>query len=189
MAPFYGVPREAKDPKRRVAAAVFSYDRGLSWPDYSLIYQDLAGRIDPSETDFIRLSDGRVLAMMRSNAQTRLYKSYSEDEGKTWRPPVPTGLPGQCPALVNLESGTILCAFRDRRPDHMGVGCAVSRDSGESWEDLRNLYRGGNWDCGYPSMVLLENGEIYCAFYTAAYPEAVYGTCEIHGLLLKDNSR
>jgi hypothetical protein len=189
MVPFYGVPREAADPRRRIAAAVFSHDRGASWPDYSIIYKDTEGKIDPSETDFLFLPDGRYLAIMRSNAARLLFRSYSEDGGRTWMAPEATCLPGQCPALIYLESGDILCAYRDLRPDYVGVSCALSRDAGSTWAPLGSLYVGDNTDCAYPSLVRLENGELYCVFYTAAHPAPVYGTCEIHGLVLKDRSR
>ena len=188
MMPFHGVPRGAQDAKLRVVAVVFSEDRGHSWNDYSIIYEDRQGDICPSECDLLRLPDGRYLAMIRANAALRLYRSYSEDEGRSWTPIEPTDLPGQSPALIYLASGDILCAYRDVRPDQLGMSCAVSSDFGQTWVPLGHLYRGANRDCAYPSMVHLPGGRIYCTFYTAAEPEAMTGSCEIHGLILRDRT-
>ena len=187
MVAYYGVPRDAKEEKLRVLAVAFSEDRGRSWPEYSIIYEDRQGDICPSETDLIRLPDGRYLAMIRANAALRLFRSYSDDEGRTWSPIEPTELPGQCPALIYLASGDILCAYRDIRSDQYGMSCAISSDLGQTWMPLGHLYRGTNRDCAYPSMVHLPGGRIYCSFYTAAEPAST-GHCEIHGLILRDRT-
>ena len=188
MVPVYGVPRGETDDRLRVAGMAFSQDRGRSWPDFVVFYEDRKGDINPSETDVVRLPDGRLLAMIRANSALRLYRSYSDDEGQTWSPIEPTELPGQCPALIYLASGDILCAYRDMRPGHLGMSCGLSHDLGQSWTPLGHLYLGANRDCAYPSMVHLPGGRIYCVFYTAAQPEAVTGTCEIHGLILRDRT-
>ena len=188
MVPFYGVPKGVQDTRLRSLAVAFSHDGGRSWPEFVSVYEDRKGDVNPSETDLIRLPDGRYLLMIRANAALRLYRSYSEDEGRTWTPIEPTDLPGQCPALIYLASGAILCAYRDMRREQPGMSCAVSPDLGETWTPLGYLYEGSNWDCAYPSMVHLLGGLIYCAFYTAAEPEASTGSCEIHGLVMRDKS-
>jgi predicted neuraminidase len=144
--------------------------------------------VNPSETEIIQLDDGRFLAMMRGNASAQLYRSYSDDEGKTWSAIAPTHLPGHCPALIFLASGDLLCAYRDTTPGQPGMACAVSADQGETWRILGHLYRGANWDCAYPSLVRLPHGHLFCAFYTSAQPEVYTGVCEIHGLTLRDRS-
>ena len=188
MTPVYGVPKGADHAKLRVAAMAFSADGGHSWPEFSVIYEDRKGDINPSETDIIRLSDGRYLAMIRANAAHRLYHSHSDDEGTTWSPIEPTELPGQCPALLTLADGRILCAYRDMRRGECGMSCASSDDLGATWTALGHLYRGGNTDCAYPSMVHLPGGHVYCVNYTASYPEPSTGVCEIRGLLIQDKT-
>ncbi|MBA3274523.1 MAG: exo-alpha-sialidase [Chloroflexia bacterium] len=188
MASFKGIPRAATDSRLRAVGVAFSTDQGRTWTDFVLLAEDLQGDVCPNETDLIRLADGRYLAMIRANAARLLYRSYSADEGRTWTPIEPTTLPGQCPALITLASGDLLCAYRDMRPDQAGMSCAVSADSGQTWTTLGHLYRGANYDCAYPSLVRLPDGNLYCAFYTAAIP-AYTGPCEVHGLLLRDHSR
>jgi BNR repeat-like domain len=187
LVPVFGMPRAATRGQLRTAGVAFSEDGGQSWQDFVPIYEDLRGDVCPSETDVIQLADGRLLAMIRANAARRLYRSWSEDEGRSWTPMEPTDLPGQCPALIRLASGALLCAYRDVTPDQPGLACAVSPDGGVTWHPIGALYRGENHDCAYPSLVRLSRNTLYCAFYTA--PAAVYtGSCEIHGLVLEDRS-
>lgn len=188
MTPFYTVPCGTENLNLRALAVGFSSDQGRTWPSATIIHQDLSGNICPSETDLIHLRDGRYLAVIRANAAQRLYQTYSPDEGRTWSPLEPTDMPGQSPALLSLASGAILCAYRDVRPDALGMSCAVSEDLGCTWRVLGHLYRGANRDCAYPSLVHLPDDRIFCAFYTAAQPDAMTGACEIHGLLLRDRS-
>lgn len=185
MIPFAGVPKGANNLRLRATGVGFSSDRGKTWNNFSLIHADYTGDVCPNETDVVRLRDGRFLAMIRSKPTLRLYKSYSEDEGKTWTPIEQTLLPGNCPSLIQLYSGAILCGYRNRIEGAEGLGFGVSDDDGATWTHLRNLYDGGHVDCAYPSLVRLRNGDIFCACYTAAQP-AWTGWCEIHGLLLRD---
>jgi hypothetical protein len=97
-------------------------------------------------------------------------------------------MPGQCPCVIELASGALLCAYRDMRPEQPGMSCAISEDMGESWQPLGYLYQGANFDCAYPTMVKLADGHIYCAYYTSAMPDAIIGTCDIRGLILRDHT-
>jgi hypothetical protein len=185
MVPFEGVPRGATNLRLRATGVGFSSDRGETWSDFSLIHADYTGDICPNETDVVKLRDGRYLAMIRSNPTLRLYQSFSEDEGKNWTPIEQTPLPGNCPALLPLNSGAVLCGYRNRIVGAEGLAFGVSYNNGATWTHLGNLYDGSNMDCAYPSLVRLPNGDIFCAYYTAAEP-AWTGWCEIHGLLLRD---
>lgn len=189
MTPVYGVPKGVSDGSFRVAAVAFSYDNGHSWPDFSMIHEDKDGLINPSETDIIRTSGGDYLAIIRANKTLKLFRSLSIDGGVTWSSIDPTDLPGQCPALITLNDGQILCIYRDMRPLKLGMSCAVSGDSGVNWDVLGHLYTGANTDCAYPSIVRLTDGKIYCIYYTASYPKRHTGTSEIRGLLIQDRTR
>lgn len=187
MAPFAGVPRGMDDYSLRSVGVGFSSDGGETWGDYSIIHDDRVGDLKTNETDLLKLKDGRYLAMVRSNPTKWLYKSFSSDEGKTWTPIEKTEIPGNCPSLLRLNSGAILCGFRDRRAESPGMGFGVSYDEGASWQSYGNLYEAPNWDCAYPSLVRLPNGNIFCSFYTSAVPD-IYGPCEIHGYILRDKT-
>jgi hypothetical protein len=188
MVPFYGAPIDDKDGSRRILAVAFSHDRGRSWRDYSIISDDQAGDIRPSETDLIRLRDGRFLAIIRANGPKRLYRSYSADDGTSWSDLEKTELPGQSPCLIRLSSGDLLCGYRDRTENDLGMSCAVSRDDGLKWQFVTRLYRGGSADCGYPSIVRLSDDRIYCVFYTSPSGDFQPLNTEIRGLVLEDRS-
>ena len=187
MAPVYGLPRRAADARLRTSGVAFSDDGGRTWREFTPIHEDLDGDICPSETDVVRLPDGRYLAMLRANAARCLYRSYAHDEGRTWTPIERTALHGQCPALITLASGALLCGYRDLTPEHPGLACAVSRDMGGTWAPLGQLYGGENNDCAYPTFTRMGDGRLYCAFYTAAIPMTT-GTSEIRGLIIEDRS-
>jgi hypothetical protein len=187
IAPFYGGARGVADRNARSVVVAYSSDGGMTWGDSVLVHDH---QKDPSlcasETDLLRLSDGRLMVMSRANAQLALYRAFSEDDGQTWGPLEPTGLPGQCPAVLTLASGAILCLYRDVTPGQFGLGVGISRDAGQTWEAVGHLYRGPNKDCAYPSPVLLSDGSVFTPYYTSAEPQASTGSCEIHGVLLRE---
>jgi hypothetical protein len=185
MAAFYGVPSGAADDALRVLAVVFSRDGGATWGEHAIVHEDRRGDICSSEAYLLPLSEGCYLAMIRGNAQKLLYRAFSWDSGRTWTPLEVTELPGQCPSLIRLASGEMLCAYRDTRPASPGVSCAISRDQGKTWRVVGQLHRGSNRDCGYPFMVSMDGGLIYAVFYTAAVPAPMTGTTEIHGVILR----
>ena len=97
-------------------------------------------------------------------------------------------MPGQSPALLTLDSGAILCAYRQRTGEALGLGCAVSRDAGASWQVLDSLYAGDSGDCAYPSLVRLPGGTVYCVFYTSPRKTADGPDSEIRGLIIADRT-
>ena len=187
IVPFYGTPAQCTDEQQRVLAIVRSDDGGRSWREHSFISASPSSPLRPSETDLLRLDDGRLLAVARANGRRRLYRSWSADDGISWSELEPTAMPGQSPALLALESGPILCAYRERTAASFGVGCAVSRDGGATWQVLGSLYAGASADCAYPSLVQLPGGKVYCVFYTSPQPTADGPNSEIRGLLLADH--
>ena len=185
---FYGTPAESTDERQRVLAIVRSDDGGRSWHEHSFISANPASSLRPSETDLLRLGDGRLLAVARANGRRWLYRSWSADDGLSWSELEPTPMPGQSPALLALESGAILCAYRERTEGGFGLGCAVSGDDGATWQILDSLYAAGSADCAYPSLVQLPGGMVYCVFYTSPQPTADGPNSEIRGLVMADRT-
>jgi hypothetical protein len=132
------------------------------------------------EMDLGRLPDGRYLAMIRDGANTkRLWKSFSGHPLDSWSPLESTPIYGNCPALLVLPDGLVLVFHRQVRPGAApGMALSYSRDLGLTWHEGPALYTGPNWDCSYPSPVLLDSGEIFCAYYTSF----VDGNCAIEGV-------
>ena len=160
----------------------FSDDDGRTWGDRVVI-----GRSSPGLTFYeaavTRLRDGRFLAIIRTQeAPFTSYRSYSADEGRTWSTPEPVSFRGQTPYLLELPSGAILCAYRDMTPDRYGVGASISHDGGATWEYAGRLYEGADWNCGYPGLVSLPDGNLFCVYYTCY----VKGSSEVHGAFLAE---
>ena len=158
-----------------------SHDGGRTFPDRVEVAHGLA-----DEIDLAPLPDGRWIAMVRDQRPPplNLYRSYSDDEGRTWSSPVDSGIPGQCPSFLVLPSGTILLGHRQVDPERT-AGCALSAstDVGATWEHVSDIYvaPNGTFDCSYPSMLLLDDGRVFCAYYT----EFADGNCDIDGLIFE----
>lgn len=66
---------------------------------------------NPTEHDFERLADGRLMAVYRTGTNKPLCKAYSSDEGATWTTPqpMPAGGPhGVEPKLLRLPNGLLV---------------------------------------------------------------------------------
>ena len=158
----------------------FSDNEGRTWGDRIVVAESSPG-LTFYEPAVMRLRDGRFLAMIRTQEPPfTSYRSYSGDEGGTWSAPEPVAFQGQTSYLVELPSGAVLCAYRDMAPDRHGVSASLSHDSGATWEYADRLYEGSDWNCGYPSLVQLPGGKLFCVYYTSY----VEGSSEVHGALL-----
>jgi len=142
-----------------------SEDRGNSWRLIPLAY-DPSGKQGFNETDLLLLPNGRILAMIRSEGAAHLYRSYSDDGGRTWTTPVPTKIPGSPAHLLHLKSGNLLCTYRYAGyPD--GYRAVLSRDQGETWDiDNEKIIRDDTLPglVGYPSSVQLGDGTIFTIY-------------------------
>ena len=76
---------------------------------------------------------GRVLAIIEESRSKDLYSCVSEDYGRTWTQPKPTGMRGNTPLLLRLRSGKLACAFTQRTQDG-GMRVCLSRDDGQTWD-------------------------------------------------------
>ena len=154
-----------------------SSDGGRTWSEPSII-----GAGNYNETDLLVHSSGRWLALARTKsivsddtgaahgANVRLM--VSADEGRTWEFALELSQPSQHPGhLLELADGRILASYGNRIPRFRGVMGRISDDAGASWSApfviVGGLVEG---DCGYPSSVQVDDGEIVTAYYTNAAP-------------------
>ena len=129
-----------------------------------------------SDTDVARLDDGRLLAVVREHNLKRSVFSHSEDDGRTWTPLRYTGFMGANFKLQRLNSGAVVCVYRDEEPSRRGVSVSVTEDGGETWRLAGQLYV-SHMDpshvpslvCGYPDLAYLDDRRMIGVLHT--YPD------------------
>lgn len=125
-----------------------------------------------SEPAFIELDNGRLLCVTRSSYEssiTPMYKSFSDDEGKTWTTPKAFTPNGVDPYLLRLGNGTLVLA--SGRP---GVQLRFCFDGdGEKWtipvemmvfpkKDGKIVTFGGS--CGYTDLIPIDDNSFYIVY-------------------------
>ena len=156
------------------ALAGFSKDNMRTWT-FRVVSEPEDG-IGLSESDSVRLSNGRFVAIFGNNAGSRhFFETHSDDEGQTWSPRRKLDIRGDSPTMILLKNDVILAATRSG--DRHGTGVILSPDGGETWDYLGNL-DDTSGENGYPDMVRLSDGRIFCVYYT--------GHTNIRGVFFKE---
>lgn len=147
-----------------ISGLLRSTDNGRTWGDFSII-----SATNHNETAIVYLPDGRLIAMMRTESDGRLEKSESTDNGYTWSKPIPVTQPSQHPAdLYLLKDGRLLLVYGNRIKPY-GVGAMLSNDMGKTWDIDKSImvaWTSLHTDCGYPSVVQLDDGTIVVMYYS-----------------------
>jgi len=179
LAPVWGTRTRGE---RRRSGLLASADGGASWECRATIACDRFGMIPSTgfmETSVIELSDGRLLAVVSQwklvGCSGRvLFRSISDDEGRTWSHYEPVDIEGSLPVLARAPSGRLLLAYRaevgeeaGRKP--RGVAVRTSEDEGKSWspELLLENPKGSHAndpDAAYPALVNLRDGAVLVLF-------------------------
>jgi len=146
-----------------------------------------------SDIDIIQLPKSHYLSVIREHITKNSVSSYSIDEGKTWSKIKKTGFQGANIKLFQLSSGAIICTYRNENLNHKGISISQSKNNGESWETIGQLYEPDNYNvahqpgslCGYPDMIKINENEILCFFHT--YPDE-FGKVSLQQTKLTDLS-
>lgn len=137
-------------------AVWFSDDRGKTWSDPLLIWDDKSVR--PSEElDIAELANGDLLAVIRVDAAKSRYQTVIRKQGKSWRaePVRKLWIPHSGhPELLATREGVVLHLATD--------GIAWTRDEGKTWTYLKGRPRTGY----YPRSLQLPDGRIFCVYHT-----------------------
>ena len=159
------------------AFCLYSDDEGKNW-QASRKGADLpmAGAEEPG---VVERKDGALLAMLRTSLG-KIYRSVSTDRGETWSDAEPTALPS--PNVANCikripQTGDLLFLwnnvkpYSETRPGSTERGrprnplcSAISRDEGETWENIKTIEDRRGYDNAYPSVTFVGD-EALIAFY------------------------
>ncbi|MCS7310977.1 MAG: glycoside hydrolase, partial [Armatimonadetes bacterium] len=159
-----GVYAEQREKGHLFAAVAASTDGGLHWEAPIPLSGRCATLPDGTETDFIRLKDGALLAVIRSD-QVNMHYCLSRDNGRTWTTPQDIGFPGHAPHLTRLSTGEILLTHRLPY-----TALHVSRDEGRSWQGPFVL---DEVEGAYPSTVELKDGSVLAVYYEEGKGSAI----------------
>lgn len=177
---YYSLPGTAHGDDHSVVR--ISSDQGQSWREYPV--PQSRGRVHPSVVEF---SDGRLAAFFRSRAADRIYRSRSEDYGRTWTAPTRTGLPNNNASIqaLKLNSGNLALIFNNLSvnddpdatiwpPTRYPITVAISENEGATWPYRRHIdtsdnFSGGqnihlNRRCEYPSLIQTQDGALHIAY-------------------------
>ncbi len=152
---YIGRPRNAGDtwlPHYNATHMLISDDEGVTWEPTNGLYlwKDFGhgGIASCGEACLAETKDGRLLMLARTT-NMRALRSYSDDGGETWTYVELTDL-SSSDAPIRLtripKSGDLLIVWNQATASEQRSGygysrlsCAVSKDSGKSWEHFRTL--------------------------------------------------
>ena len=152
-------------PRYSAVFHVCSNDYGENWSPPTLIAEESGKEFE--EPAGLLLADNRILLLLRENRSGVLHRTVSDDGGRTWSRPAPTGIRDYPAQLFCLQDGCIACvAGRRFRP--FGIVIHVSMDGGTTWNpDQCFVVRGDleSPDLGYPTVCRRRNGELLVVYY------------------------
>jgi Neuraminidase (sialidase) len=158
-----------------VAMCFLSDDNGKTWYQSDTELQGPENsRSGLQEPGVIELKDGRLMMLCRTDQGCQM-RSYSADSGITWSPAEPTNLLSPVsPATFERipQTGDILLAWNDHthvddahRGKRTPFRVAISRDEGQTWENVKTLEDDpAGWYC-YTAMEFVGDHVLlaYCA--------------------------
>ena len=151
-------------PHYRRIFALRSRDGGESWSPAALVAE--APDAELEEPAGLVLADGRLLLLLRENRSRSLYRVESDDGGRSWSRPEPTGMRDFPADLLDLGDGRLACVAGRRRAPY-GIALYLSHDGGRRWgppegHRVRHL---PNRDLGYPTLARRDDGTLVVVYY------------------------
>lgn len=166
-----------------VVAQSISGDGGFSWTPWRVIADD--PKLKYCEPWLVPSPDGKELTcLMRENVHGRSWRISTRDEGISWTSPepLPIGLAGDRHIARYAPDGRLVVAFRDRA---FGSGTTThfvawvgryedlfsGRDNAGDYR-IKLLHSHAGYDCGYPGLELLPDGNFVATTYIKYRPGA-----------------
>jgi len=125
--------------------------------------QDFAGVIQPAVWEY---APGRLKMLLRATRPVGfLCQSLSDDYGRIWTAPIPTGLPNPNSGIdaVRLADGKIALAYNPSRTERTPLAVVLSEDNGLTWPRQR-LLESGPGEFSYPSIIQASDGLLHLVY-------------------------
>ena len=112
------------------------------------------------------LPSGRILVALRfdGGGNFDVHTCYSDDGGKTYSKPQPTGADGSPPHLLLHSSGALVMVYARRKPA-FGEYAKISYDEGNTWSDEILIAPAYDGDIGYPCTTETADGKLVTVYY------------------------
>ncbi len=125
-------PEGCEGPPDQKAAAVFSADQGKTWGEYTVVADDISGKILWWDQMNARLPDGRIYTLIWTHQygtsdDLNNHWTLSSDQGRTWSAPRPTNLRGQVCTPIPLPDGRVAAIYNFRH-EPQGIHVALTED-------------------------------------------------------------
>ena len=125
-----------------------------------------------SEPFLFSISENHFMMHIRSGEKTpfargSLWQTESKNGGKNWSKSHSIDVVGHAPYLHRLQEKTLISAFRLVDYDAMTLKTAyiISQDMGKTWSEPIIFLDCGKEECGYPSIVDLDNEHFLVVYY------------------------
>ena len=152
-----------------------SMDYGKTWGNPHIIGEAYSSRGEERwlTPRISRLSDGRLVIIcdhddfrhFHESQPPGIYAWWSEDDGKTWSPSIPTGIPGIEPDRVReLKDGTLLVGSCYQSKDTRKIAEFVvhSTDGGKTWGKLSIVASDRVHQFAEGAILPLRSGRLVC---------------------------
>ena len=155
-----------------------SKDSGRNWDVFE-------GKVDWNwpgfvEVGAVRLSDGRLLAMLRRQIPGTEGEGFEDsvltesiDDGKTWSRPWQLTATAQVHAYITeLKDGRLLCTYSNYNVP-FGVSAMFSADGGKTWDrdNTIRLSTSNGFYVGWAVTLQLEDESMITSYSVTSYPE------------------
>ena len=137
-----------------------SNDRGATW---SSAAPPDASDINAIQPTIFVLPTGRLQALVRTQS-SKIFETWSADDGATWSALVPTELPNPNAGIdgVTLRDGRQLLVFNRSGTERTPLNVAVSTD-GKSWRDVIVLEQDAG-EYSYPAVIQTRDGLVHITY-------------------------
>lgn len=178
------VEEDANKPQygRDYSVVQISSDQGKTWQEH-----EVPGSVRRVHMSVVETRPGHLVAFFRSRSADRIYRSFSDDYGRTWTEPKATCLNNNNASIqaIKLQSGAIALIYNDAKggddpsavkwgTPRLPVVIALTYDEGETFPYKRVIepgdgYQGeNNWQLNhayhYPCIIQSRDGDIHVSY-------------------------